>query len=384
MKFVHLSDLHIGKIVNNISMIEEQKHAFEQIIRCIQTEKPAAAVIAGDVYDRAVPGVEAVQLFDDFLTELAGLDTAVLLISGNHDSPERIGYASRLLTEKRLHICGAFDGSIHKAVLSDGYGEVNFWLLPFIKPAYVYGMFGEGKTETHGDAVAAALESAGIDYSARNVLVSHQYYTKAGVSLARSDSELNPIGGLDGVDCALIEQFDYAALGHLHQAQSAGFGHIRYAGSPVKYSFSEIDHKKSVTVVELKEKGDLSVNLLPISPIHDMREIKGRLADLLCDGFSSAQNKDDYLRVIYTDEEYIADAAAKIRAVYPNMMENYPKNSRSDIDVGEIKTSIEKIEKMSQYELFSEFFLEMQGSAMSVEQSKIVQELLDGKDETAI
>jgi len=381
MTFIHLSDLHIGKSVNGFSMITEQKHAFEQLIGYIKTESPSAVVIAGDVYDRAIPGAEAVQVFDDFLTELAGEGLAVLLISGNHDSPERINFASRLLSDKRIYFYGGFDGSIHKVTLPDEYGEVAFWLMPFIKPAMVRGMFAEREEgiESYDAAVAAALEAADIDYSTRNVLVSHQFYTKSGVTPVRSESELNPVGGLDAVNAELIEKFDYAALGHLHGRQGVGSEHIRYCGSPIKYSFSEWRQEKSVTLVELGEKGNLSVKSLPLTPLHDMREIKGEIDKLMSDEIASLADKEDYLRVVLTDEEEIIDPVGKLRSVYPNIMSLDFENTRTSIDLSVITANTEAIEKLSPYELFSEFYLEVRGSTMSDEQAVIVRDLLDSE-----
>ena len=374
MKFLHLSDLHIGKSVNGFSMLAEQKHVFEQVIGYIRTENPAAVVIAGDVYDRAAPGVDAVRLFDDFLTGLAHEGVAVMLISGNHDSPERISYASRLLADKRIYFCGAFNGAMHKVTLDDEYGEVHFWLLPFIKPSSVRGILGEETVNASYDgAIAAAIATAGIDYACRNVLVSHQFYAKAGAMPVRSESELNPVGGIDAVDASIIGQFDYAALGHLHGGQRMGAEHIRYCGSPVKYSFSEWRHKKSLTLVELREKGGLSISELPLTPHHDMREIKGRLDELISDS-SFADNKEDYLRVILTDDEEIIDPMGKLRGVYPNIMSLEFENSRTGIDIESIAPGAEKL---TDYELFSEFFLEVQGSTMSEAQAQIVRELLE-------
>lgn len=381
MKFLHLSDLHIGKGVNGFSMITEQKHAFEQIIEYIKTERPAAVAIAGDVYDRAVPGVEAVRLFDDFLTELAKNDIAVLLISGNHDSPERLDYAGRLLAEKRLHIYGLFDSALRRVVLSDEYGEVNFWLMPFIKPSYFRGLTDKREIESYDEAVSAALQAADIDYNSRNVLVSHQFYTKAGVSPVRSESELNPVGGLDAVAAELIESFDYAALGHLHGAQSAGPEYIRYCGSPIKYSFSEWRQKKSVTLVDLKEKGNLTISILPLTPIHDMREIKGELNRLTSDEIIELANTEDYLRVILTDKEEIIDPMGKLRSVYPNVMSLGFENSRTSLDIGKITAGKDVTGTLSAYELFGEFFLETQGFVMSAEQADIVRELLERQNE---
>ena len=377
MKFMHLSDLHIGKNVNGFSMIDEQKHAFGQMLGYIESEKPDAVVIAGDVYDRAIPGIEAVHVFDDFLTALAGKNIVVMLISGNHDSPERINYASRLLTDRRLYIYGAFDGKACRVMLSDEYGDVNFWLLPFIKPVAVRAVFGDTEIESYDDAVAAALEASDIDYTARNVLVAHQFFTKAGITAVRSESELAPVGGLDAVDAGLIERFDYAALGHLHGSQCVGSENIRYCGSPVKYSFSEWLHEKTVTIAELGKKGELTVDTLPIVPIHDMREIKGKLDALMSGEVQKLADAGDYVRAILTDEDEIIDAVGKLRSVYPNLMSLVFENSRTGIDIGAISTDIETVESLSQYDLFCEFFLEMQGSAMSPEQDAVVRGLLE-------
>ena len=380
MKFLHLSDLHIGKTVNGFSMLEEQCHVFGQIIGYIDTEKPDAVLIAGDVYDRAVPSVEAVHLFDDFLTDLAAKEVTVILISGNHDSPERLNYASRLLSERKLHLCGVFDGTLRSVTLSDEYGDRKFWLLPFIKPSGVRGMFADKDIESYTDAINAALESADIDYSERNVLLSHQFYTSAGVTPIRSDSEINPVGGLDAVDAGLLSKFDYVALGHLHGSQGVG-GNVRYAGSPIKYSFSEWKQKKSVTLVEIKEKGNITLTALPILPLRNMREIKGSLEQLLSDEVSSQGNKEDYLRVILTDEEEIIDPMGKIRSIYPNVMALDFENSRTSIDISGAPLGIDQLERLSPYDLFSEFFLEMSGAVLSEEQVQIVRELLEVEGE---
>lgn len=376
MKFLHLSDLHIGKTVNGFSMLAEQRHVFGQIIEYIDTEKPDAVLIAGDVYDRAVPSVEAVRLFDDLLTDLATKEVTVILISGNHDSPERLNYASRLLSERKLYLCGVFDGTLCSVTLSDEYGELKFWLLPFIKPSGVCGMFADKQIESYTDAVNVVLESADIDYSERNVLLSHQFYTLAGITPIRSESEINPVGGLDAVDAGLISKFDYVALGHLHGSQGIG-GNVRYAGSPIKYSFSECKQKKAVTLIEIKEKGNIVLTALPLIPIRDMREIKGPLEQLLSDEVSLQGNREDYLRVILTDEEEIIDPMGKIRGVYPNVMALDFENSRTNIDASGASLDTDQLEKLSPYDLFSEFFLGITGAVMSEEQAQIVRDLLE-------
>jgi exonuclease SbcD len=377
MKFLHLSDLHIGKSVNGFSMLDEQRHAFAQIIAYIGTERPAAVAIAGDVYDRAVPSVEAVRVFDDFLTELAGEDVSVLLISGNHDSPERLDYACRLLSKHKLHICGSFDGTLRHITLQDTYGDIKFWLLPFIKPSGVRGIYADKEIESHADAVNAVLDSAEIDYTERNVLLSHQFYISAGVTPIRSESEINPVGGLDAVDAGALSRFDYVALGHLHGRQTVGGSHIRYAGSPIKYSFSERKQDKSITLVEIKEKGDVTATPLPIAPLRDMREIKGPLEELLSDAVSSQGNKEDYLRVALTDEEDIIDPMGKLRSVYPNIMALDFENARTGPDDSGISLGAEQLEQLSPYDLFCEFFLEMSGATMAEGQARIVRELLE-------
>jgi exonuclease SbcD len=361
-------------------MLEEQRHVFGQIIDYIDTEKPDAVLIAGDVYDRAVPSVEAVRLFDDLLTNLAAKEVTVILISGNHDSPDRLNYASRLLSEHKLHLCGVFDGKLRSVTLSDEYGKLKFWLLPFIKPSGVRGMFTNKEIESYTDAVNSALESANIDYTERNVLLSHQFYTSVGITPIRSESEINPIGGLDAVDAGLLSEFDYVALGHLHGSQVVG-GNVRYTGSPIKYSFSEWKQKKSVTLVEIKEKGNIALTALPLLPLRDMREIKGTLKQLLSDEVFSQNNKEDYLRVILTDEEEIIDPMGKIRSIYPNVMALDFENSRTSIDVSGILLGTDQLERLSPYELFSEFFLEMSGAVLSEEQVQIVRELLEVEDE---
>lgn len=359
-------------------MLEEQKHAFLQIVEYIKTQSPDAIVIAGDVYDRAVPNVEAVRAFDDFLTTLSKLNIAVMLIAGNHDSPERLNYASRLLADKGIYLCGIYDGELKKVMLSDKHGEVNFWLLPFIRPATVRA-FADSEIETYGETLSAVLNNTNIDYGERNVLISHQFYTSVGVAPIRSESEINAIGGLDAIDTGYITNFDYVALGHLHRAQQIGKDNIRYAGSPIKYSFSEWKYEKSITLVELNEKGSVDIKSLPLNPLHDMREIRGKLEDVISEKFILQGNAQDYLRIILTDDDEIIDPMGKLRSVYPNIMALDFDNARTSIDVSQIMTDSENVQTLSTFELFSEFFLEMSGAVMSEEQSKIISELLDSE-----
>jgi exonuclease SbcD len=378
MKFLHLSDLHIGKSVHGYSMLEEQKHVFKQIINYIQSEQVNAVVIAGDIYDHAIPRNEAIRVFDDFLTELASKNITVLLIAGNHDSPDRISYANRLLTDKQLFLCGSFNGSLQKVTLKDDYGKVNFWLLPFIKPLSVHGFFEKQPLESYDETLDAVIKTANIDFNTRNVLVSHQFFTKAGVKPITSDSELNPVGGLDAINARLIEQFDYVALGHLHGTQNVGAEHIQYAGSPLKYSFSEIKQTKYALLVEINEKNKGAITKkLQLYPLHDMCEIKGKIEELLSNEFASHINKEDYLHVILTNEEEIIDPMEKIRSVYPNVMHYTPENSKTKNEQTNPQQNIQQTINLSAYELFNEFFIDMCKCQMSPEQAKLVKTLLE-------
>jgi exonuclease SbcD len=288
-----------------------------------------------------------------------------------------LNYAGRLLSERKIHICGLFDGTLRRITLSDAYGDVHFWLLPFIKPSGVRGMYVDKGIESYTDAINAVLDSAEIDYAERNVLLSHQFYISAGVTPIRSESEINPVGGLDAVDAGALSRFDYVALGHLHGRQTVGERYIRYAGSPIKYSFSEWKQDKSITLVEIKGKDDVTVTLLPLVPLHDMREIKGPLEALLSDAVSSQGNKADYLRVILTDEEEIIDPMGKLRSVYPNVMVLDFENFRTGSDNSGIPFGTDQFDRLSPYDLFCEFFLEMSGAVMSEGQAQTVRELLE-------
>jgi len=361
-------------------MLEEQKHVFQQILSYIQSEQVNAIVIAGDIYDQTMPKNEAIRVFDDFLTELAHNNITVLIIAGNHDSPDRISYANRLLTDKQLFLCGTFNGSLQKVTLNDEYGEINFWLLPFIKPLTVNSFFEDQTIENYDDALDATLKTANIDYSVRNVLVAHQFFTKSGVEPIRSDSELNPVGGLDAINTNLIEKFDYVALGHLHGTQKVGADHIHYAGSPLKYSISEIKQPKYAILVEINQKNKkVNTKNLPLTPLHDMCEIKGKIEELLNTAFSSRVNKNDYLHVILTNEEELIDPMEKIRSIYPNVMKYTPENSRTKNDPTTITNTQQTTAQtqLSSYALFSEFFLNICNCTMSPEQEKIVKELLE-------
>ena len=326
MKFIHLSDLHLGKRVNAFSMLPDQRAVLQEILSITETERPDAVLIAGDVYDKSVPPAEAVELFDSFLVGLARLGRPVYLISGNHDSPERLAFANRLLDHTGVHIAPVYGGEIRPFVLEDQYGPVNLYLLPFVKPAHVRRYFPEQDIADYSQALAAAVKAMGVDPAARNVLVTHQFVTGA----ERSQSEELSVGGTDNVDAAIFKDFDYVALGHLHRPQNVGTEHIRYCGSPLKYSFSEAGDRKSVTVAELGEKGSLTLRRVDLHPERDMVELRGTYEELTQKKFYEGTGwQEDYVHITLTDEDSILDGAARLRVIYHNLMKLDYDNART-------------------------------------------------------
>ena len=327
MKFIHLSDLHIGKRVNGFSMLEDQKYILDQIVMIAEEEMPDGVLIAGDVYDKPVPPAEAVQVFDAFLTGLADRNLPVFVISGNHDSPERLAFGGQLMKDRRVYMAPVYDGHLEPVQLEDRYGSLRVYMLPFIKPAVVRRCCPEEGIETFEDAVRWALEhmaehKKGED--GRNILIAHQFVTGASCC----DSEELSIGGLDQVSAELFDSFDYVAMGHIHGPQKVGRDTLRYSGTPLKYSFSEVNHRKSVTVVELLEKGNVTVNTRPLRPLHDMRELRGSYEELTSRDFYQGTAVGDYLHITLTDEEDILDAIGKLRSIYPNVMKLDYDNKR--------------------------------------------------------
>ena len=374
MKLIHLSDLHIGKRVNEVSMIEDQEYILQQIIRIIDEEKPAAVLICGDVYDKSVPSAEAVTLFDDFLCRLAKRDTQVLIISGNHDSPERLAFGNRLMEHAGIHISNVYDGNVQSVTLTDEHGDVSFWLLPFIKPTHVKRYHSDEGIESYTDAVRVAVEKMGIDTTKRNVLLTHQFVT--GASVDPDGSEELSVGGSDNVDASVFEGFDYVALGHIHGQQNiGGSNRIRYCGTPLKYSFSEEHHHKSVTVVELGAKGEFQLQLHPLTLRHDMRTIRGTFEEIKSKAFYEGTATDDYLRIFLTDEDDVHEAMGKLRTIYPNLMELRYDNTRTKAN--ESIDSAQNVEKKEPIQLFEELFEKQNNQPMSDEQRSFVAQLID-------
>lgn len=371
MKFVHLSDLHLGKRVNGYSMIEDQKYILLKILNVIDEQKAEAVVIAGDVYDKPIPPTEAVQLFDDFLFRLVERNLQILVISGNHDSPERIAFGSRFMDKSGVHMSQVYNGKNDLVELNDKYGKVNFYMLPFVKPSNVRRFFEDEEINTYTDAVRVAVSHMNVNKKARNVIITHQFVTGA----QRSESETIAVGGTDNVDSYVFDDFDYVAIGHIHGPQNVGKNTVRYCGTPLKYSFSEISHKKSVTVVEMKEKGNVKVSTVELTPKLDMREIKGTYEELTFKKNYENTNTEDYLHIILTDEEDVADAVAKLRCVYPNLMKLDYDNTRTRNSLA--LTQAEETEKKTDTELLSEFFEKQNGKPLSDEQLEYAANLFE-------
>lgn len=371
MKLIHLSDLHLGKRVNEFSMLEDQRDILTKILDIIEQENPDAVILAGDLYDKPVPPAEAVQLFDDFLYSLARKELQIFVISGNHDSPERIAFGSRLLNRSGVHLSPVYHGDVEPVVLEDAYGPVCIYMLPFIKPTHVRRYFPDEGIETYTDAVRTAIRKMGVDRSVRNVLVTHQFVTGA----ERSESEETSVGGSDNVDAQVFDDFDYVALGHIHGPQNIDSERIRYCGTPLKYSFSEAEHVKSVTVAELEEKGTLHVRTVPLVPKNDMRVLHGSYMELTARQNYIGTAVDDYLHIILTDEEEIPEAMNRLRVIYPNVMKlSYDnRRTRSLNTVG----GAEEVERKSPLELFEELYEKQNGAPLSEEQTAYVTALME-------
>ena len=371
MKFVHLSDLHLGKRVNEFSMIEDQRYILKEILTIINDVKPDGVLIAGDVYDRPVPSEDAMKLWDEFLIRLAEKKMPVYAISGNHDSAIRFSDHSTLVETTGIHLSPEFNGSVKHYTMEDKDGPVNIYLLPFIKPATVRGFFPDDEIGDYTDACRVVIKHMDINTDERNILVAHQMI----IGSTRCESEEVSVGGLDGVDVEVFDDFDYVALGHLHGKQKIGRETVRYCGTPLKYSFSEKDHKKSVTIVELKAKGEVLIDEVPLVPKRDLREIKGTYAELMLKENYEGTNTEDYIHAVLTDENDVIDAVSKLRIVYPNLMKLSYDNKRTQRQ--QVVTDAENVEKKSPLELFEEFYEKQNNQEMTEEQKKLAQELIE-------
>lgn len=376
MKLIHLSDLHIGKRVNEFSLLEEQEHILQQIVTIVKDEQPELVLIAGDVYDKPIPPAEAVTLFDNFLVALSQQNTVVGIISGNHDSAERLAFGARLIQKSGIYVSPIYNGTVEPLYLEDTYGKVAVYLLPFLKPAHVRACFPDEDIASYTDALACAIAHMPLDPSIRNVLVTHQFVTGA----ERCDSEIQSVGGSDNVDKAVFAPFDYVALGHLHAPQNVnptntGKTPIRYCGSPLKYSFSEVHHTKSVTVVELQQKGNCTMTLVPLQPKRDWAEIRGTYQGITAASFYRTLDRQAYYHITLTDEQDIPEAIGKLRVVYPNLMKLDYDNRRTR-HTAELNQTL-PIEQINPFDLFASFYQEQTASALSEEQQTYLAEQME-------
>lgn len=369
MKFVHLSDLHIGKRVNEFSMLEDQEHILNEILKTIDEEAPDAVLIAGDVYDKSIPSTDAVEMLDSFLFHLAERKKEVFIISGNHDSPERLSFGSRLIDSSGIHIAPVYSGEIKPYPVKG----VNIWLLPFIKPVHVRRFFEEESIESYNDAVRVAIRHMAVDPGERNLLVTHQFVT--GADCTDSEERIT-VGGTDSVDASVFDGFDYVALGHIHRPQNCGSERIRYCGTPLKYSFSETNDVKSVTVGELSEDKQLTIRTVPLTPRHNMVKLRGSYDELMAKSFYEGTSyQEDYTHITLNDEEDIPDAVRRLRNVYHNLMKLEYDNQRTRTN--NIIQGANAVENKSPLEVFNDFYREQKGKPLNDEQMAFLQTIIE-------
>lgn len=372
MKLMHLADLHLGKRVNGFSMMEDQEYILNRILEIMEEEQPDGLLIAGDVYDKTIPPAEAVRLMDDFLTAVAEKHVPVFLISGNHDSAERVAFGHQLMQGSGIWISPVYDGTIRHHTLEDRWGEVNIYLIPFLRPSVVRSFFPDVEIEDYTDALRTIIENLQVDTSRRNVVLAHQFVTAAGALPETCDSEQLSVGGLDRVDGSVFSPFDYTALGHLHGPQRVGSETIRYAGSPLKYSFSELHQKKSVTVAELREKGETEIWQIPLQPRREMIELRGTFEEILAEARQKGEPQTDYYHMILTDETDVVDALSRLREYYPNIMlldyDNRRTRSQKEVE------QLDRVEERTPGELFAALYEQQNGQEMDSDRK----EYLDG------
>lgn len=372
MKIMHLSDLHLGKRVNEFSMLEDQIYILNEIINIIDEQKPKVIILAGDIYDKPIPPAEAIEIFDDFLYKLSKRGSAVFIISGNHDSPERIAFGSRLFDKSGIYLSPVYNGKISPICIDDKYGKVNFYMLPFIKPVHVRRFFPDAEVYTYTDALSTVISDMHIDTAQKNILITHQFVTGS----SRTESEDVSVGGSDNVDADIFKDFDYVALGHIHRSQCCDSEYIRYCGTPLKYSFSESKDIKSITMLDIKEKGNIELDFIPLTPLRDMVEIKGSYNELMLKSFyENTSLTDDYVHITLTDEEDIPDVITKLRVVYKNIMkldyDNQRTKKSSEINL------INDMDSKSPLELFDTFYELQNGKHLSDTQRVFLKNIIE-------
>lgn len=375
MRFAHLSDLHIGKRVNGFSMIEDQKYILNQVIEIIKREEVEAVILAGDIYDKTIPSAEAVQVLDDFLIQLSNLNLPIFVISGNHDSAERLSFGARVLRKSQIYISELYNGEITPITLEDEYGKIHVYLMPFLKPALVRQALGREEIVTYQDAVEMAIHQIPLKEEDRNILVAHQFV----IGASKSDSEEVSVGGLDQISHTLFESFDYTALGHIHGPQHIGKETIRYCGTPLKYSFSEEAHTKSVTIIDLEQKGKTTIRMVPLIPMRDMRKIRGKYEEIINQALVDNRSLEDYIQITLTDEEDVLNGLENLRKIYPNIMRFEYDNKRTR-EQNELTNTV-VIEQRSELELFEEFYFLQNNQEISKEQRELIQAIIEEEKE---
>jgi exonuclease SbcD len=376
MRLIHLSDLHIGKRVNDFSMLDDQKYILEQILRIIDAQEPNGVLIAGDVYDKSVPSAEATVLLDSFLVELSNRNIDVYIISGNHDSPERVGFGADFFKSKRIYISKAYDGNIQYVDKEDLYGKIRIHLIPFLKPANVRRFHQEMEIADYNSAIRTVVEDIKLCEEGRNVVLVHQFITGA----VRSQSEESFLGGMDNIEYDLFDEFDYVALGHIHKSQAMGRQQVRYSGALVKYALDEINQVKSMTLVEIKGKGEVEIETIPIKPIHDMRRIEGTYMELTDRNNYVNTKVDDYLHVVLKDEEDVPDALRKLRVIYPNILKLEYDNTRTRLKNSVIEGK--GVRRKEPMEYIEELFRKQNNEDMTSEQATVLKNIMEDSDET--
>lgn len=377
MKILHLADLHFGKILQEQSLIEDQEYILKEIINIIKEKEIKALLISGDIYDRSVPPTEAVNLLDNFLKILIkDLKIKVFIISGNHDSKDRLGFGNKIFEDEGLYIESKYNGRLKKVRLEDEYGPLNIYMLPFIKPVEVKKFFEDDLENNYDLAINKIIEKEEIDKSERNIIMVHQFVTAGNVKPERTESEVLSLGGIENVDVSNFKSFDYVAIGHVHRPQKIGRDTARYAGTILKYSFSEINHNKSIPIIDIKEKGNITINLLPLKPLRDMREIKGPIEELIKEENYKEGNLEDYIKAIITNEEPVYDAIGKIKKIYPNTLKLEIQNSKTINKNEEQNINLEELKKKSELELFSDFYKLQNNLDLNEEQKEIVKNII--------
>ena len=383
MRFLHLGDVHLGKSLGDFDLENDQRHILSQILDIAVKKKADAIMIAGDVYDRAMPSEAATVMLNDFLNSMIEKGIKVYMISGNHDSDDRLNYGSRMFEKSGIYISAKYTGSLSRQVFTDRFGEVYIWMLPFVKASQVRHYYPDEKIISYDDAVRTVIANADIDDRKRNIIISHQF-----VSGGTSDPELGgsecggtrSVGQIEKIGCGCFDSFDYAALGHIHSPQAVGREQVRYSGSPLKYSLSEVDNEKSVPVVTLGEKGDVDIELVKLHPMRDMRHIRGPIKKLL--DKNNVTDTDDFIYATLTDEDIVDDAMGIMQQVYPNTVKIDYDNSRTkevaDIDTPDVKANI------SFEEMIGDFYRKMFGCEINDEEMEILKETAKeaGIDET--